>query len=84
MKVHLKHFYLISNVCSDFPEEGLEQALRATDAIYSKDVKSLVSLSSNELEQVFSGAPVVTLLLSPGITVLELGMKANCFPTESE
>ncbi|XP_028173631.1 tyrosine--tRNA ligase, mitochondrial [Ostrinia nubilalis] len=65
-------------------KEGLEQALRATDAIYSKDVKSLVALSSTELEQVFSGAPIVTLLLSPGITVLELGMKANCFPTESD
>ncbi|CAH0750955.1 unnamed protein product [Diatraea saccharalis] len=65
-------------------KEGLEQALRATEAIFSKDVKSLVALSSNELEQVFTGAPVTTILLSPGITVLELGMKANCFPTESD
>lgn len=62
----------------------MQQAIRATQAIYSKDVKSLISLSSNELEQVFSGASVVKLLLSPGITVLELGMKANCFPTESK
>lgn len=65
-------------------EEGLARALRATDAIYSKDVKSLVALSGLELQQVFDGAPVVTLLLSPGITVLELGLKAKCFLTESK
>ncbi|KAM3964458.1 tyrosine--tRNA ligase, mitochondrial [Aphomia sociella] len=65
-------------------EEGLAKALKATEAIYNKDVKSLVSLSSDDLEQVFQGAPVVTLLLSPGITVLELGMKAKCFPTEND
>ncbi|KAI5651747.1 tRNA synthetases class I (W and y) domain-containing protein [Phthorimaea operculella] len=65
-------------------EEGLAQAQRASEALFSKDVKSLVSLSSTELEQVFHGAPTVSLLLSPGITVLELGLKAGCFPTESD
>ncbi|XP_045448475.1 tyrosine--tRNA ligase, mitochondrial [Melitaea cinxia] len=65
-------------------EEGLLKARQATEAIYSKDVKSLVALTSNELEQVFEGAPVTQLLLSPGITVLELGLKAKCFPTESD
>ncbi|KAH9630748.1 hypothetical protein HF086_010689 [Spodoptera exigua] len=61
-----------------------ERAMKATEAIYSKDVKSLVSLSSTELEQIFENATVTNLLLSPGITVLELGMKAKCFPTENE
>ncbi|XP_013199856.1 tyrosine--tRNA ligase, mitochondrial isoform X2 [Amyelois transitella] len=65
-------------------EEGLSRAIKATEAIYSKDVRALVSLSSEELEQVFEGAPVVTLLLSPGITVLDLGLKAKCFPTEND
>ncbi|XP_026751469.1 tyrosine--tRNA ligase, mitochondrial [Galleria mellonella] len=65
-------------------EEGLAKALKATDALYNKDVNALVDLSSVELEQMFQGAPVVTLLLSPGITILELGMKAKCFPTESD
>ncbi|KAF9417168.1 hypothetical protein HW555_005679 [Spodoptera exigua] len=65
-------------------KEGLERAMKATEAIYSKDVKSLVSLSSTELEQIFENATVTNLLLSPGITVLELGMKAKCFPTESD
>ncbi|CAG9584475.1 unnamed protein product [Danaus chrysippus] len=65
-------------------EEGLERARRATEAIFSKDVKSLVSLTSTELQQVFEGASTVHLLLSPGITVLELGMKAKCFATESD
>ncbi|XP_049869123.1 tyrosine--tRNA ligase, mitochondrial [Pectinophora gossypiella] len=64
--------------------EGLAQALKATDAIYKKEVSSLVALSSSELEQVFQGAPVVTLLLSPGITVLDLGMKAKCFSREND
>lgn len=65
-------------------KDGLAQAQRATSAIYSKDIKSLVSLKSDELEKVFEGAPVTSLLLSPGITVLELGMKAKCFPTEND
>ncbi|XP_014367711.2 tyrosine--tRNA ligase, mitochondrial [Papilio machaon] len=65
-------------------EEGLARARQATDAIYSKDVKSLVSLSASDLEQVFDSAPVTKLLLSPGITVLKLGMMANCFPTEGD
>lgn len=58
--------------------------MKATEAIYSKDVKSLVSLSSAELENIFENATVTNLLLSPGITVLELGLKAKCFPTESK
>ncbi|CAK1547085.1 unnamed protein product [Leptosia nina] len=65
-------------------KEGLEKAHRATEAIFKKDVNSLITLSSTELEQVFDGAPVIKLLLSPGITVLELGMKANCFSNESD
>ncbi|KPJ08222.1 putative tyrosyl-tRNA synthetase, mitochondrial [Papilio machaon] len=65
-------------------EEGLARARQATDAIYSKDVKSLVSLRASDLEQVFDSAPVTKLLLSPGITVLKLGMMANCFPTEGD
>ncbi|XP_026725109.1 tyrosine--tRNA ligase, mitochondrial [Trichoplusia ni] len=65
-------------------KEGVEKALKATEAIYSKDVKSLIALSSTELEQVFENATITTLLLSPGITVLELGMKAKCFPTEND
>lgn len=60
------------------------RAQKATEAIYSKDVKSLVSLTSVELEQMFEGAPKMNVLLSPGMTVLELGMQAKCFPTESK
>ncbi|CAH4032571.1 unnamed protein product [Pieris brassicae] len=65
-------------------EEGLKKARIATEAIHSKNVKSLITLSSIELEQVFEGAPVTQLLLSPGITVLELGLKAKCFATEAD
>ncbi|VVD04555.1 unnamed protein product [Leptidea sinapis] len=65
-------------------EEGLVRAREATSAIYSKDINSLISLSSTELEQMFEGAPIVTLLLSPALTVLDLGMKAKCFATESD
>ncbi|XP_026488220.2 tyrosine--tRNA ligase, mitochondrial [Vanessa tameamea] len=65
-------------------EEGLTKARQATEAIYSKDVKSLISLTPTDMEQVFEGAAITHLLLSPGITVLELGMKAKCFPTESD
>lgn len=67
-----------------FIEEGLAKARRVTDAIYNKDVNSLVSLTPTEMEQVFEGAPVVNMLLSPGITVFDLGMKSKCFPTESK
>ena len=78
LKKIFKNFYFI------FSEEGLIRARKATEAIYSKDVKSLVSLTPVEMEQAFEGAPVINLLLSPAITVLDLGMRAKCFPTESK
>lgn len=65
-------------------DEGLNRAKKATEAIYGKNVNSLISLTPTELEQVFSGAPVISLLMTPGITVLDLGMKAQCFPTEND
>lgn len=74
----------MSHRLSCVTEEGLTRALKATQAIYSKDVTALVTLSLTDMEQAFDGAPVVDLLLSPGITVLELGLKAKCFPTESK
>lgn len=67
-----------------FPEEGMRRAQRATEAIFSKKVSALAQLSPVEMEQTFDGAPVVSLLLSPGITVLQLGLMAKCFSTESE
>ncbi|XP_050346332.1 tyrosine--tRNA ligase, mitochondrial [Nymphalis io] len=65
-------------------EEGLRKARQTTEAIYSKDVKSLIALTPTDMEQIFEGAAIIHLLLSPGITVLDLGMKAKCFPTESD
>ncbi|CAG9094317.1 unnamed protein product [Plutella xylostella] len=64
--------------------EGLQRARKATSALFSKDVTSLTSLSPLELEQVFSGAPVVRVLLQPGTTVLDLAMKANCFGSQTD
>jgi len=40
-------------------------------------------LSVNDVLKIFNGATVVELMLEPGITVLQMAMKAKCFLTDS-
>lgn len=64
--------YLIS-------EEGLESALKCTEAFFGGDRASLSKLSAQEIETLFQSASKTSLVMEPGMTVLELAMKAQCF-----
>jgi len=74
--LHLKHF--------NSTESGLKQAERVTNALYKGNVEGLAELNLAEIQQTFQGATMVDLLTEPGMSILELAMKAKCFPTESE
>lgn len=66
-----------------FLEVGLQEALVATSALYDNSIETLSTLSVNDIIKIFNGATVVELMLEPGITVLNMAMKAKCFLTDS-
>lgn len=55
-----------------------------TNALYKGNVDGLAELNYAEIKQTFQGAAVVDLLTEPGMSILQLAMKAKCFPTESK
>lgn len=65
-------------------ETGLNEALVATSALYNHDIETLSILSINDVFKIFKGATVLELMLEPGITVLQMAMKAKCFLTDSK
>ncbi|XP_037950735.1 tyrosine--tRNA ligase, mitochondrial-like [Teleopsis dalmanni] len=65
-------------------ESGLKQAERVTDALYKGNVEGLGELNYTEITQTFAGATLVDILPEPGMSILQLAMKAKCFPTESD
>lgn len=67
-----------------FLENGLKQAERVTDVLYKGNVEALGELSYNDIKQTFVGAAVVEILPEPGMSIIELAMKAKCFQTESK
>lgn len=64
-------------------ETGLQEALLATSALYDNKIETLSMLSVNDVFKIFKGATVVELMLEPGISVLQMAMKAKCFLTDS-
>ncbi|KAI8040133.1 hypothetical protein M5D96_007563 [Drosophila gunungcola] len=65
-------------------ENGLKQAERVTNALYKGNVEGLAELNLAEIQQTFQGATMVDLMTEPGMSILELAMKAKCFPTETD
>ncbi|XP_030388458.1 tyrosine--tRNA ligase, mitochondrial [Scaptodrosophila lebanonensis] len=65
-------------------ERGLAQAERVTNALYKGNVDGLAELNYDEIKQTFQGATVVEMLTEPGMSILQLAMKAKCFPTEND
>ncbi|XP_062135182.1 tyrosine--tRNA ligase, mitochondrial [Drosophila sulfurigaster albostrigata] len=65
-------------------ENGLKQAERVTNALYKGNVDGLAELNVTEIKQTFQGATMVDILPEPGMSILELAMKAKCFPTETD
>ncbi|XP_055609488.1 tyrosine--tRNA ligase, mitochondrial [Uranotaenia lowii] len=65
-------------------EEGLKKAESLTAALYSGNVEALGNLEVKDIRQTFGGAPLVDILPEPGMTVLNVAMRAKCFPTEKD
>ncbi len=62
-------------------EQGLQSALKCTNAFFLSDRESLAKMSKEEIEQTFKSASVTTLNFEPGLTVAECALKAKCFKT---
>ena len=65
-----------------FAEEGLKSALTCTDTLYNMNTQKLSNLTKREIKDMFKGAPTSEFYLEPGMTALEVAMKAGCFKNE--
>ncbi|KAK7112154.1 tyrosine--tRNA ligase, mitochondrial-like [Littorina saxatilis] len=67
-------------------DAGVEQALEWTKALYGGSIEALASLQTTELRQLFNQAPVREMFLEPGMTIMDVCMKAGCFgrPVDAE
>lgn len=65
-----------------FTEDGLKKAKQITAALYDGDFNALSSLSHVEMKNIFVGAKVHDILLEPGMTVLDLALKAKIYKHE--
>lgn len=63
----------------DVSEEGLKKARQVTAALYEGDFAALSSLTAAEIKSVFAGAKVHEVLLEPGMTILDLALKAKIY-----
>lgn len=57
----------------------MKKAKQATAALYDGDFAALSSLSQTEMKSIFTGAKVQDILLEPGMTVLDLVLKAKIY-----
>ncbi|KAK3930413.1 Tyrosine--tRNA ligase, mitochondrial [Frankliniella fusca] len=63
-------------------EEGLRIAKLASSILHGSDIQALSLVSAEEMKQIFMGTPCHELILTPGMTFLEVSRKAACFPTD--
>lgn len=63
---------------------GLERAETTSKALYKGNIDALGQLNRNDIRQSFVGATLCDIMADPGMSLLDLAMKANCFPTESK
>lgn len=64
--------------------KGLEKAKTITAALYEGDFNALANLTAEEMHSLFTGATYSDLLMEPGLSVLQLALKAKCFKHERE
>ena len=65
-------------------ETGLEMAEKTTNILYHQDLNTLAGLSLDQARTIFTGAPFLQRLFSPGLSVLDLATKVGCFRTEKD
>lgn len=64
--------------------DGLRRAEAISAALYTGSVEALAALSAADVRDSFDGATVAEVLHEPGMTMLQLAMRAGCFATESD
>ena len=65
-------------------QTGLDMALKTTNILYHQDLNTLATLDLDEARDIFTGAPFLQRLFSPGMSVLDLANKVGCFRTEKD
>lgn len=65
-------------------ESGLKQALTITNALYKGSPDALGELDYKDIKQTLAGATLCEIMAEPGLSILQLAMKAKCFPTEND
>ena len=67
-------------------QKGLDLAFKTTEILYNKNpsqvLDTLRSISKDELKIIFKSAAYVKMIIQPGMTILQLAMKLQCFKNE--
>ena len=74
--------YTFVNYICCLAEDGLQSAVRCTEALFHGSAESLARLSMQDMTDLFRSAPTKELFLEPGTTVFDTVMKAGCFNRE--
>lgn len=87
MEVSLLRFIFSSkkhskSTLDQISEEGLDKARTVTAALYDGDFTALASLTEDEMFSLFTGATHCEILIQPGMSALDLALKAKCFKHE--
>lgn len=62
----------------------MKKAKQVTAALYDGDFAALSSLTQVEMKSIFVGAKVQQIILEPGMTVLDLALKAKIYKHDRE
>lgn len=62
----------------------MKKAQQVTAALYEGDFAALSSLTQAEMKSVFAGAKIQNVMLEPGMTVLDLALKAKIYKHDRE
>ncbi|GAB0095386.1 Tyrosine--tRNA ligase [Sergentomyia squamirostris] len=65
-------------------EDGLKTAENVSEALYGGNIQTLGELSYEDVKTTFQGATITELVMEPGFSVLDVAMKAKCFPTKDD
>lgn len=65
-------------------EKGLQKAKGITAALYEGDFTALANLTGEEMHSLFTGATHCQLAYEPGMSTLDIALKAKCFKHERE
>ena len=67
-------------------QKGLDIAIKTTEILYNKDASKVIetirTLSKDELKRIFQSAAYIKMMMQPGMTILQLAMKLQCFKNE--